>query len=141
MQTVGVHIKMTKSEIKYFPNGSIQLQYETLDGERHGKFVRFHENGQKAIECQYAFGKHDGLCREWYSNGQIAEEGTYLEGEYIPINFWTEIGEQTLIDGTGKVIRNFGANDHLLVEQYFEQGEYQGDKKLTEVQYGKFKNK
>jgi antitoxin component YwqK of YwqJK toxin-antitoxin module len=129
---------MKTYETTCFPDGTIKLKFETRNGEKHGEFVRFHENGQKAVETQFVSDSPDGTWTEWYSNGQIAEEGTYVDSEYLPKNFWTENGEQTLVEGTGKVIRMFGADDLLVVEEYFERGEYKGEKKQADVRYGKF---
>ena len=62
-------------------------------------------------------------------------------GEYYPNNFWDEKGEQLLKNGTGKVIRKFGPTEAEIFEQYFENGEYLGEKKISGAIYGKFKPK
>jgi antitoxin component YwqK of YwqJK toxin-antitoxin module len=129
---------MAQSEKTYHTNGQVMLDYETIDGEIHGRFVRYFETGQIAIESYYINGQSHGPWKEWYNNGQLAEEGDYDHGKYFVKNFWNEKGEQLLINGTGKTIRKFGTTQGDIYEQYFENGNFIGEKKIAGVIYGKF---
>lgn len=129
---------MTKTEKTYHSNGQIKTVCSLVNGKKHGEFIRYFENGQIAIVSNYSHGKSHGLWKEYYENGQIAEEGEYINGDYNVINFWIESGEQLLVNGSGKTIRKYGASQGDIYEQYFENGQYIGEKKIAEVIYGKF---
>lgn len=82
------------------PDGRVVVRAEgrTVDRrfERHGAFVRFHPNGQKAAEGRYADGLADGEWREWHANGHLAAEGAFAAGE--------QTGVWRTFDVRGKVI-------------------------------------
>ena len=46
---------------------------EYKNGQRHGRFLTFHSNGQRRIDCTYHRGKLEGRYREWDSDGQIID--------------------------------------------------------------------
>lgn len=128
----------TTTKRTYYDNGQIKTEYQVLDGKKHGKHILYHENGRIAIEANYFNGISHGVWREWYENGRLAEEGEYIDNEYHIKNFWIETGEQLLKDGSGKAIRKFGASDGDVYEQYFENGEFKGEKKIAGTEYGQF---
>ncbi len=129
---------MTNIEKTYHSNGQIKTICDTVNGEKHGEFIRYFDNGQIAIISNYVHGKSHGQWKEYYENAQLAEEGEYVNGEYNVTNFWIETGEQLLLNGTGKTIRKYGASQGDIYEQYFDKGQYTGEKKIAEVSYGKF---
>ncbi|WP_316831343.1 hypothetical protein [Pedobacter aquatilis] len=132
---------MKESEKKYFDNGQLEFEYEIFNGIKHGKFIRYFEDGEIEMIGNFIDGRHAGLWTEYYENGQIAETGEYINDEYCVDNFWTENGEQLLINGTGKTIRKFGATQGDVYEQYFLNGKFTGEKKIEGVGYMMFKPK
>jgi antitoxin component YwqK of YwqJK toxin-antitoxin module len=100
---------------------------------QHGPYKRYLENERIALESHYSHGKHDGPGKEWCENGQIQEEWYYKDGEFYPVSYRLENGEQTLVNGTGKAIRKYGTCDELKIEEYFVNGEFVKEAKLTEV--------
>lgn len=132
---------MAESEKKYFENGQLEFEYEILNGVKNGKFIRYFENGEIEIVGNFLNGKENGIWTEYYENGQIAETGEYINNEYCVYNFWSERGEQLLINGTGKTIRKYGAKLGDVYEQYFLNGKYTGEKKIEGVSYMMFKPK
>ncbi|MCC6370028.1 MAG: hypothetical protein IT236_03375 [Bacteroidia bacterium] len=130
---------MTTAEKTYYSSGQLKTIYNFFNGVKHGDFVRYFENGQIEIQASFVDGKKEGKWIEYYESGQVAEEGEYTSsGEYNVINFWTDTGEQLLINGTGKTIRKFGASQGDIYEQYFENGKFICEKKIQGVSYGKF---
>ena len=125
-------------ERTYFPDGRLETECPLINGMRHGTFVRYYKNGRLAIESNYRKGTHEGSWKEWYENGQLAEVGRHVKGRYHVSHFWTEDGKQLLKDGTGMVIRKYGATGGDVYEQYFENGEFKGEKKIASVGYGPF---
>lgn len=129
---------MKQVERTFFPSGKVELEYCTLDGVKHGTYTRYYENGQIAIESNYVRGLRHGDWKAWYENGQLEEIGRYVSGKYHVSDFWAEDGKQLLRDGTGMAIRKYGATLGDVYEQYFENGEFKGEKKIAGVAYGIF---
>lgn len=126
---------------KFHQNGNLEMIWVEKNGVQNGIFRRYFDNTQIAIESNFQNGKRSGNVKEWYSNGKQLEIGKYVDGEYIVEQFWDEIGNQLLINGTGKTIRYYGTNDDTVYEQYFENYEFKGEKKLKGIRYSKFEPK
>ena len=108
-------------EKTYFPSGIVELEYETSEGVRHGRFRRYHENGVLACETHYANGVRNGQYKFWYENGQIEDEGWYEEGKQFIQNCWLEDGNQTMKDGSGYWLRKWPPiPGGEITEQHFE---------------------
>ena len=54
--------------ITYHKNGSIRSKYTTLNGEIHGKYESWYDDGRKCIERMYVNGKHDYGFEDWYKS-------------------------------------------------------------------------
>lgn len=119
-------------------NRNLKSIWIEKDGKKNGEFKRFYENTNIAYKCEYKNGVNIGSVEEWYSNGQLAEIGKFINGEYVVQQFWGENGEQLLKDGTGMTLRKYGTNDHDVYEQYFENYEFKGEKKIQGATFGKF---
>ena len=65
-----------------------------LDGKKHGKHKRWHENGQLWEECNYVNGEEHGVYREWYENGQLMYEYNWVNGKLHGLyRRWLENGQ------------------------------------------------
>lgn len=51
-------------------------------GKRHGKWINFYSNGQKAEERFYDNGTKINTLKRWYENGQLQLQCKFIEGEY-----------------------------------------------------------
>lgn len=122
----------------YKENGKLFKEVEYENNEEHGLFIRYHDSGVIAYTTHFNHGLQDGMGVEYYENEKKKEEWIYQDGQYKPINFWDEKGEQLMKEGTGKKIEVFGASGSEVVEQYFEKGEFIKEVKLTNVIYGSF---
>jgi len=116
---------------KFYQNGTLKMIWIEKEGVQNGVFRRYFDNTLIAVESNFQNGKRNGEVKEWYPNGKQLEIGKYVEGEYIVEQFWDEKGNQLLINGSGKTIRNYGTNDDTVYEQYFENYEF---KKRKETQ-------
>lgn len=64
--------------IWWYPNGNKSQEYYYLNnGERHGSFLLYHENGQKRYGGLYQNGKQVGIWRNWDEQGNLIEEKDY----------------------------------------------------------------
>jgi antitoxin component YwqK of YwqJK toxin-antitoxin module len=122
----------------YFESGKIEMEIEYKNGIEEGQFKRWYTNGNLEVESFYVGGIIDGYWREYYEDGKIKEIGEYKSGEYIPIDFWDERGTQLLKNGTGKKIEKFGYLELDIFEQYFENGKFIKEAKISSARYGGF---
>jgi antitoxin component YwqK of YwqJK toxin-antitoxin module len=107
-------IKTNETEViiekTYHDNGELKEEFETLNGERHGYYKLYHENGQIQAILHYendiqvdgiieSFDENGSLIRsvlikngnlngpfkEYYSSGKIKREGEYKDDEILGI--------------------------------------------------------
>ena len=92
--------------IECYDNGQVQEEYQIENGNHHGFFKRYHDNGELRVETRFKNGLqldgevvsyHDngskarvvnlvnqlkqGEYREWYPNGKLKLIGVYKDGE------------------------------------------------------------
>jgi antitoxin component YwqK of YwqJK toxin-antitoxin module len=130
-----------KLQQQFHHNKNLKSIWIEKNGKKHGIFKRYYDDTKLAYISEYDNGQSTGSVKEWYPNGQITEEGKYLNNEYVVEQFWGENGNQLLKDGNGKTIRKYGTNDYDIYEQYFENYEFKGEKKIQGVTFGKFEEK
>ena len=111
--------------VERFPNGGKKIVNEykgdilvettsyNTQGQKHGLWTSFHENGMKKKEINYNNGLYSGTWIMWYDNGQKMEEMNVIDSEEIPgVHFpigngkytsWTKLGlieeEGVYVDG------------------------------------------
>jgi antitoxin component YwqK of YwqJK toxin-antitoxin module len=67
------------------------------DGERHGPWEWYHENGQLGGKGSYKDGEMDGPWEEYYyENGQLGWKGSHSNGEQC--GEWFDNGETVTYD-------------------------------------------
>jgi len=104
----------------FYDTGEIKQEIEYEEGVEEGSFKLFHKNGIVAIECTYLKGEVVGLYIEYYENGSPKQVTEYIDGKGYFVDFWDKDGNQLLINGTGKIIAEYGAWGGDVFEQYFE---------------------
>ena len=114
--------------IKY-PGGKPQLKYRLVDGQREGllqrwdkegrlreetelhrgqkqgKVVYYHPNGQIEIEGFHSLNERFGLWNGWHEDGTPSFRSEYREGE---LHSWEQFGENGDLRTFGKVKNRFG---------------------------------
>jgi antitoxin component YwqK of YwqJK toxin-antitoxin module len=82
-------------EIFYYPNGQKKMEGDyNQNGQKHGKWIYWREDGKKWSEGYFFEGKDDGLRKTWHENGKKHYEGRYKEGTRIGTwKFWDESGK------------------------------------------------
>jgi antitoxin component YwqK of YwqJK toxin-antitoxin module len=133
-----------KNELKegkwifYFEDGKVFREIHFHNDIEEGEWKMWHANGALYLEQMKVHGESDGYWREYYEDGKIKEIGEYKSGEYIPIDFWDDGGTQLLKNGTGKKIEKFGYLELDIFEQYFENGKFIKEVKISSARYGGF---
>ena len=110
----------------------LMLQGHLTKGRKDGRWVWFHENGQKMREATYKDGKPDGPDTTWYSDGQKERYGTYEDGKIDGLyTEWHENGNKRL-EGTFKDSKKDGrwtgwhANGQKNAEGIYKDGKMDG---------------
>ncbi|MDB2436485.1 hypothetical protein N9W65_05850, partial [Schleiferiaceae bacterium] len=108
-------------EIKkeYHDNGSLELEYETVNGRRHGYYRQYHQNGQLQVELFFENGlQKEGLVDSYHPNGQLArrvilDRNNQLNGEF----------EEFFSSGKIKTRGHYLNDKRFEREVYYENGE------------------
>jgi len=124
--------------IFYFEGGKLFREIQFHNDIENGEWRMWHESGGLYLEQMKKNGKSDGYWQEYYENGNLKEKGEYKDGAYHPIDFWDQEGVQLLKNGTGKKIEKFGYSELDVYEQYFEEGRFIKEVKISSAQYGGF---
>jgi antitoxin component YwqK of YwqJK toxin-antitoxin module len=65
----------------FYENGQMRMKGEILQGEKHGLWISWRENGLKWSESTYNLGVLDGKTASFHENGLINYIGYYAQGE------------------------------------------------------------
>jgi antitoxin component YwqK of YwqJK toxin-antitoxin module len=86
--------KMMVKEAFFYPDGSLRMEGEYMEGLKHGRWISFYNNGNTWSEGFYELGVNHGKTTTWHENGQKYYEGYYNEGKRSGVwIFWDESGE------------------------------------------------
>lgn len=86
-------IKITK----YHDNGMVAETGICLNGEKHGVWTAFDENGNKSMEASWNNGTKEGNWTVWHNNGTLHYLMVYENGKRLLSTEWDPNG--TLIAG------------------------------------------
>lgn len=67
----------TGISIADYPNGKPKASIQYFQGKKHGKQIKWFENGIKSYEAHYQSNKQHGKTRSWWSNGNLRSESNY----------------------------------------------------------------
>lgn len=135
---------------EYHPIGSVDMEYEVIEGESNGPFKSFFDTGElyrtgsfkddeldgerityfRTGEISYkenfSAGELEGEYLSYYENGQIQAQGSFLEGN--------KTGEWSYFyqNGNKRMIQNF---DEKGKENGLETNYTKGGKKVSEISY------
>lgn len=69
-----------------YKSGSVMLEAQFSEGEKHGPFVLRYESGQKMLEGNWERGLPDGMTTTWFANGKTRQQVEFLQG--LPHGTW-----------------------------------------------------
>lgn len=87
----------------YFENGTPRDKRYYDRGKKTGAFVAWWPNGNPKLSYQFEAGEYDGLCREWNQRGLLVKQSNYQAGH--------ENGEQKWWYDNGKIKANYIIKD------------------------------
>ncbi|MBN2891545.1 MAG: hypothetical protein JXL97_06750 [Bacteroidales bacterium] len=104
------NMEYVAKEVRYAPNGSILSEgYYNENGEKHGTWINYFENGKKSLEETYVNGVKEGQVTEWYKDGTKMYTVDYAQN--LPDGKWI------IWDETGKKISTTTYKNGQLVEK------------------------
>ncbi len=96
-------------EIRYFQDGSKEIEGQWSDGKKHGTWEYWHrETGEKWLHETYKNGLLNGKVTEWYKSGEKNYEGVYKNGKPDgKWSFWDENGNKikTAVYENGNILK------------------------------------
>jgi hypothetical protein len=73
--------------IEYHENGNVHIKWTYHDDKKEGECIWYYEGGNVEVKCNYHNDHSEGECIHYYENGCVCEKSNYhnnkLEGEYI----------------------------------------------------------
>ena len=69
-------------EIRYYPNGQVEVKQHYTDGVLDGKYERYNEAGGLVEKGQFVNGEKDGKW-VWYDNGKEAYRAKFKAGREV----------------------------------------------------------
>ena len=87
-------------------DGRIRVEYEMLNGLKHGKHKKLYLNGQIESDSLYVRDKKHGVCIEYYENGKIKTSKTYQHGSLLNVITYDEKGTETISETKPEPLTN-----------------------------------
>ena len=69
-------------ELRYFPNGKVELRQNFRNGVLDGKYERYNEAGSPVEKGQFAGGEKEGKW-VWYDNGREVYKARFKGGKEV----------------------------------------------------------
>ena len=83
----------TEYVTEYYSNGKKKIEGELINGERHGPWKYYYENGFLWSEGNYWYGKRKGYSTVYYESGKAKLEGAYKNNLKVGIwKIWKPVG-------------------------------------------------
>lgn len=76
-----------------FADGRPSFESTYLNGNLHGRQLRWHENGYLAVDALFEEGRIVGVKRRWWPDGRKREEEYWSNGRFRGRRLWDEDGQ------------------------------------------------
>ena len=85
MYEPGVEEPYTGKYILYHENGNKRYEGNFSIGKMDGKQIKWHENGQKSYEANYKKGKEHGIVKSWDREGNLTKTEILENGKVVEV--------------------------------------------------------
>jgi antitoxin component YwqK of YwqJK toxin-antitoxin module len=117
-------------------DGTLEGEHEYKNGNLDGKYVKWYVCGQKYYELSYKNCKKEGIFKQWDYNGIIRMEGEYKDGLMIGIwKEWHRTGQIWEISTYDKGVKDGKTewwNGNCSGVNYYKNGKLNGESKAFE---------
>lgn len=80
--------------VDFYPNGVKKVEGKLVNGEKHGRWVFYYDNGFMWSEGMFKYGKREGYSVVYYKDGRKRMKGQYENDQKVGAwSFWNEEGE------------------------------------------------
>lgn len=100
--------------LENYPDGKKKMEGELVNGERHGDWKYYYENGFLWSEGKYWYGKRKGYSTVYHKNGKKKLEGRYEND--LKVGEWKLWAEDGSLYKTIDMDKLLSASDSLKLE-------------------------
>ena len=107
----------------YYESGKIKEIYSTTIMNKHNKYIKYYESGQKETECVYINGTYTGEYYNYYASGRICQYTNYGTNKGIEIEsirYYDRDINNIYNKRNGKKFVNYGTDGLLNRFEYSE---------------------
>ena len=80
--------------VDYYPNGLKKVEGKLINGEKHGHWIFYYDNGFMWSEGMFKYGIREGFSVVYYKDGRKRMKGQYENDQKVgPWTFWNDQGE------------------------------------------------
>lgn len=83
-------------ETKY-ASGAVRAKWTNVNGEMHGKFVSWREDGKVLTDCSYQNGDLEGPCLEYDEAGRLDSRKTYAKNKVVKEEVFYDNGKTSIL--------------------------------------------
>lgn len=94
--------------VEHYPNGLKKIEGETVNGQRHGVWKAYYENGFLWSEGSFWYGKRKGYSIVYHENGKKKMEGDYKNG--------LKVGAWKIWNADGSLFKSINMDELLTAE-------------------------
>ncbi|MCP9236284.1 toxin-antitoxin system YwqK family antitoxin [Lewinella sp. JB7] len=73
-------VPFTGTAVENYPDGTIAVRTDYLNGRRHGLHRKYFPDGRLSFASHYVSGRQDGETRSWWSNGNLRSVSRFVDG-------------------------------------------------------------
>ncbi len=106
-------------ESKY-ASGKIRAKWTNVDGNIHGKFLSYREDGKTQSDCEFKNGKENGTCLQYDEEGRMDKREIWAGGKRTSV-------EEFYDNGKLERISKVQSKDKTCITQYFDSGIKSGE--------------
>ncbi len=109
-----VEERKVENVLERYPSGKKKLEGKLVNGERHGKWIYYYDNGYIWSEGKFWYGKRKGFSTVYYENGNRQIAGEYKND--LKVGIWRLWNEDGTLEHTLNLDEMLSKEDSLKLE-------------------------
>lgn len=108
----------------FYANGDVQMKGTYKNNKREGVFLYYSDHHTYTSAGRYRNDRSIGKWETFHTNGRLASE-VFYNGTYFLKNSWDSLGNQLVVDGSGKETQTY-PNGVIRLEGAYRNGRQEG---------------
>ena len=104
--------RMNGPQESKYSSGKIRAKWTNVNGDIHGKFLSYRENGKVHNDCEYKNGKENGTCLSYDEEGRLDKREQFDNGKKTSVEEFYDNGKPQ------RVSKNETAGKDCITEYY-----------------------